>query len=309
MYHLCLLKMASYLFKKIILPLLSLTLFLFGSAFVFADEIITISAEVISTTPPGPAPTGNTGLGDLIKIPNTAVRFSGHAYPDAIVTILKEGKEKISILADAKGYFSITFEEAYDASVVYTLFAKDPQGNKSVLLNYPIAVYEGYLTHLSGIRFAPTIKLNKLESSTLDSITLFGYALPKENIEIIVEATTLNKDKKLFTVMSNEKGLYKTTFPLLGFFKGEYSVYVRYQGDKRISKLVKFIVGEKDVLNTDQNSNIPGDCNFDSKIDLVDFSVLAFWYKKPNPPICLDTNKDKVINLVDFSILAFYWTG
>ncbi len=86
-------------------------------------------------------------------------------------------------------------------------------------------------------------------------------------------------------------------------------MYIRYVDDARNSKLVKFVIGELNVPNTDIVENIPGDCNYDRLINLVDFSVLAFWYGKDNPPACVDTNRDNKIDLIDFSILAFWWTG
>ncbi len=68
-----------------------------------------------------------------------------------------------------------------------------------------------------------------------------------------------------------------------------------------------------------QNENIPteppgecstkGDINKDCKVDLVDFSIVAFWFKKANPPVRVDLNNDKKVDLVDLSIMAFYWTG
>lgn len=51
------------------------------------------------------------------------------------------------------------------------------------------------------------------------------------------------------------------------------------------------------------------DINSDHKVNLVDFSIAAYWYKRSSPPESVDLNGDKIINLVDFSIMAFYWTG
>jgi Bacterial Ig domain len=53
-----------------------------------------------------------------------------------------------------------------------------------------------------------------------------------------------------------------------------------------------------------------GDYNKDGRIDLVDFSILTFWYKAPTgAPGNIDLNGDRILDLVDFSILAFNWTG
>ena len=52
-----------------------------------------------------------------------------------------------------------------------------------------------------------------------------------------------------------------------------------------------------------------GDVNADCKVNLVDFSIVAYWYGRTNPPKTVDINGDGKINLVDFSIMAYNWTG
>ncbi len=264
------------------------------------SEDVSVTAIVSGGSTPG-----GGGGGGAVVIPKTTVRFSGYAYPNARVTVLEEGSIKSTILADNDGVFSVTFEEKFDKNILYSLYAKDVNGQRSILLNYPIIVYEGYLTHLSGIRFAPTIVTDKGEVKVGDYLTVSGYALPGKDLEMIVNGVV----NKTYFLSSKNSGEYKITFPLLGLPKGEYTVHVKYQDDTRISKLVRFVVGENNVPTTEVEANIPGDCNADSIINLVDFSVLAFWYKKPNPPVCVDVNKDKIVDLIDFSILAYYWTG
>lgn len=268
-------------------------------------ETVTISAEVSGTTPPPPE---GGGGGGGVSIPETAVRFSGEAYPRAKVSVLKEGNLAGAMLADQFGKFSITLEEQYDSTILYTLFAHDPAGEKSLLINYPLVIYSGYLTHLSGIRFAPTILSDLAQVKEGEYLTLSGFSLPGKNLEAVVSGEG-EFQKKIFTLLSRADGYYKIVLPLLDFPKGEYAAHVNYFEDKRISKLIKFIIGNVNIPSLELVKNIPGDCNADNIINLVDFSVLAFWYGKNNPPRCVDTNNDNKIDLVDFSILAFWWTG
>ena len=298
--------MANDFLKKIaILAILSLFAGI-GAPIAFAQvtETVTISAEVSGTTPP-PAEGGGGGG---VSIPKTAVRFSGEAYPGATVSILKSGNLATTVLADSLGKFSATLEEQYDNTILYTLFAHDVAGEKSVLINYPIAVYSGYLTHLSGIRFAPTILSDLAQVKQGEYLTLSGYSLPSRNLETVVSGES-EAQKKTYTLSSGQDGSYKIVLPLLDSPRGEYTAYVNYLADARISKLVKFTIGGVNIPSSELVKNIPGDCNADNVINLVDFSVLAFWYGKENPPRCVDTNNDGIINLVDFSILAFWWTG
>jgi hypothetical protein len=56
--------------------------------------------------------------------------------------------------------------------------------------------------------------------------------------------------------------------------------------------------------------NHPPDVNHDTRINLVDFSIMAFWWRRAVlPDNANDLNCDNVVNLADFSILAYHWTG
>ena len=56
------------------------------------------------------------------------------------------------------------------------------------------------------------------------------------------------------------------------------------------------------------------DLTDDCRVDLIDFSIAEFWYKKSLSELLLIQEKvqlsgDGIINLVDLSIMGFYWTG
>lgn len=273
---------------------------------IIETETVTITANVggvvINNNPTDP--NGAVNLTPLL-IPQTAVRFSGYAYPDALVSISKQGIFALSVYADSTGYFTATLEEEYDSTILYSVIARDVLGNRSLLLNYPIAIQVGYLTHLSGILFAPTIVLDKRETVLNGDIAISGYALPNREVEILINGEV----EKVFSKQTNNDGTYKYVLNLSGLPKGEYTVSIKYKGDERQSKLVKFIIGDKILLNEEIVEVLQGDCNRDGVINLIDFSVLAFWYKKPNPPICVDVKRDNIVDLIDFSILAYFWTG
>ncbi len=266
-------------------------------------ETITVSATVEGTVV-SPSPETNSGG---INLPRTSIQFSGEAYPGATVVIFKNGQIIATAKGDKNGFFSVTIEEKYDSAALYGLYARDLANNKSLLLNYPLIIYSGYLTHISGIRFAPTITLDKIQVSVGDYLTIAGYALPKKELQIVIEDK--NKKSTIFTLNARDTGRYNITLPLMNLSKGNYFTYVKYTGDTRISKLVEFIIGDTNMESTDITLNIPGDCNADGVINLTDFSVLAFWYKKQNSPICVDINKDGIVDLIDFSILAYYWNA
>jgi hypothetical protein len=71
-----------------------------------------------------------------------------------------------------------------------------------------------------------------------------------------------------------------------------------------------FVVGDENVAApTASTTPAKGDLSGDGRVNLIDFSIMAYWYGKPNPPAAEDLNGDGKIDLTDFSIMAFYWTG
>ena len=82
---------------------------------------------------------------------------------------------------------------------------------------------------------------------------------------------------------------------------------------------IAFRVGDKDILAGKLPSifapaapvcNKNGDINNDKKVNIVDFSIMLYFWKQSNPSnSCADINKDGIVNLFDFSVMLFWWTG
>lgn len=288
---------SKILFLLILFLLLPKSLF---SQTITVNEAVSVSARV------GLDIVVESGPNGAVLLPQTAVRFGGRAYPNAQVVLLKDGTEVSRVVANTDAYFTITLPEKFEGTALYSLYARDLHNNKSLFLNFPLKIKEGFMTFLEGVLFAPTIFSNKIESKVGDFVELSGYAIPNGNMEITIKG---NIDQKVFSLSSKKDGTYNIGLPLSDLPKGDYIIYINYKNDARNSKLIKLKIGDKNVFNGENIPEIPGDCNKDSIINLVDFSVLAFWYGKTNPPVCVDTNRDGRINLTDFSILAFYWTG
>ncbi len=66
---------------------------------------------------------------------------------------------------------------------------------------------------------------------------------------------------------------------------------------------------EPDEELPEEECGLSGDLNGDCKVNIIDFSILAYWYKRPKPPTAFDLKPDKKIDLADFGILASQWTG
>lgn len=254
-----------------------------------------INPTVVTEGPAGP-----------VLLPQTAVQFRGRAYPYSEVFLLRDGVFISSVFADPDSFFNINIPEDEGGSNMYTLYAVDKNNTKSLFLNFPTRIKEGYLNFINNILFAPTIVSDKNEVASDGFVNVSGYAYPNASLEIVIKNNTYSKT---FNLSSKKDGTYSINLPLNSIPKGDYNLFVKYQNDTRFSKLLKLIISNKNILNDKKVEYLPGDCNKDNIINLIDFSVLAFWYKKDNPPLCVDTNKDNFIDLVDFSILAYYWNS
>ncbi len=80
-------------------------------------------------------------------------------------------------------------------------------------------------------------------------------------------------------------------------------------------KSVGFTVGDQNVIKPPSEAcPARADLNGDCKVNLIDFSIAAFWYRRELSEQfkiieVANLNGDGTINLTDFSIMAFYWTG
>jgi len=294
-----------FVFKKYIsFPLLLIAIFFISFQDFAFSQTITQTKNVSVSAQVGSLPVidaGGGGGGGVINY-QSGVRFSGVAYPNGTV-IVQKGLEKIvSVKTDITGAFNILVGETNPS--LFTIFALDSVGRQSTLLNFPTVFYNGYLTDITGIKFAPTIVTDKIAVKNGDFLSIEGGAIQNSNIEIVIKGTTDIK----FSLVSDNLGNYKITVPI-NVPNGEYIVMSRYAGDARSSRAIRISIGVANIFESEVQNNVPGDCNFDQHVTLSDFSILAYWFGKDNPPKCVDTNNDGVIDLIDFSILAFYWNG
>lgn len=287
-------RIISYAFLGLLL------IFCFSTREVIA---ITQSSTVSIGATVGSVPTleggggGGAGTGS-----ESGVKFSGVAYPGAVVVVQKGTVVLVRTTADSIGAFTVMVSEAADQ--LFTLVATDADGRRSVPLNFPTVFYSGRLTDISGIRFAPTIATDKLSVKQGDYLTISGMAVPLLPLQV----TLRGGESRTFTLTASASGRYSMTVPLMVSL-GNYILTTGYDDDARTSKAVSVIVGAENIYQVEATTNIPGDYNLDQKVTILDFSVLAYWFGRKNPPVTVDINKDGSISLVDFSIMAFYWNG
>ncbi len=241
--------------------------------------------------------------------PVTSVIFSGRAYPNSAVTLLKDAQIAATTVAGADANFKITLAGLSAGSYIFSVYSEDKKGNRSSLLSFPISLTIGATTQVSGIFITPTIAVDKSQAKHGENIAIFGQSVPNSEITISV-----NSDEEFFNkTKADAGGVYLYNFDTTPLEIGQHLTKSKAVLGGEISsfgRAVSFAVGEKNVAAEGEKKAIEKkDLNNDNRVNLIDFSIMAYWYKRPSPPPKVDLNSDGKVNLVDLSIMAYYWTG
>jgi hypothetical protein len=235
------------------------------------------------------------------------VVFAGLAYPENRVTLLKDAQVAATTVAGPDARFQISLNGLSSGSYVFSLYGEDSRGRRSNLFTFPITVTEGAVTTISGIFIAPTIDVDKSVVKRGDNITILGQSAPNAQVTISVHSD----EESFVTAQADSHGAYVKQFDTTPLDIGDHITKAKASSSEQLSafgQAVGFKVGTKNVGKEsicENKADLTGDC----KVNLIDFSILAFWYQRANPPVPLDLNGDGKVNIVDFSIMAYYWTG
>jgi hypothetical protein len=259
--------------------------------------------------PPPPAPSG--GGGSFNAIPVTSMSISGHAYPGNSVTLLKDSQIVVSTITGPDADFKLTLSDLAPGNYVFSVFGTDSKGNQSALYSFPISLTQGAIAQVSGVFLSPTISLNKSEYVKGDTVAILGQSSPGSKVTIYINSET----ERSVNINADKTGAYLYNFDSGLLELGAHTAKAKAATGTEISalsKVVSFAVVDKPKLPDNSvrcETSRKGDFNCDKKINLIDFSILAYWYGRKGWPAHLDLNKNGKIDLSDFSIMVYHWTG
>lgn len=270
----------------------------------------TAPTVTVTPSPSGGGSGGGGGSGQTI----TGVTFSGRAYPLSKVTILKDGQLAITTIAGPDAIFSLTLSGLSSGSYNFSVYGEDSQSRRSTLFTFPIAITAGANTTVGGIFIAPTISVDKTQVKQGDNLAIFGQSAPGSEVTIAVNSQV----EQFAKTESDKDGAYLYNLDTVPLEIGAHITKSKATLAGKISPFgnaVGFTVGEKTVLNRPEKlaeAAEKSDFNTDNRVNLIDFSILSFWYNRPLIAVVkstVDLNHDGKVNLTDFSIMAFHWTG
>lgn len=239
-----------------------------------------------------------------------SVVFKGIAYPGSIVTLIKNGSIAAEVPASPDGTFEIRLRNLSGGTYSFGIRAEDSQRLRSTLDVYTVYIGNGVTTIVDGLFVPPTISTDKIEVKYGDPVILFGKSAPGASLTISIHSPV----EIVKRTKSNSSGawLYKLDSSELGM--GDHTSKTRASTDTDLSLYsdeVSFKVGTTNKDRPAAASVVTNKCdlNSDSRVNILDFSIMAFWYKRLGFPAKVDLNSDKRIDIQDLSILAYCWTG
>jgi cysteine-rich repeat protein len=243
---------------------------------------------------------GSRDLGD------TLISIAGRAYPSRTINFLLDTESVGSVRSDSGGNFEFS-TEASPGTATLGIWASDSQGTRSITLNNTFDVTQGAITNVNGIILPPTIRVGNQNIDPGELITLSGQSVPNSTVEII-----FNDESIVETVSAGANGAWSLNFSTSRLSIAEHTVRAKtITGTPPLTTESSFSTSLQLFVGVDGQITQPSDLNRDGSINLIDFSILIFWWQTnggdSSPPA--DINGNGRVSLEDFSILLFNWTG
>lgn len=272
-----------------------------------ADPGCTDANDNDETDTPVPTPT-STGtisggrVSRLLEQVASRVVFVGLAHPGGEVVLLQDGVLVAKVNADEDASFSITRRNVTPGRYLFTVYGVDTNDLRSGILSFTVNIVTSFRTDITDIFVPPTIRL--LDESVSEVTRISGQTAPNANVTVVGFAG--GEEVTRIAITSNDSGRYigTLTSSALGIEDVAIKSFAAVAAlASPFGRAASFVPDSSEVLP------IRGDLNGDRRVSLVDFSMIAFWFRRSSPPSQFDLDGNGVVDLVDLSIMVFNWTG
>lgn len=244
--------------------------------------------------------------GSSQELGDTQVNITGQAYPNTTLNFILDTENVGTVRTGGDGSFEF-LTAASPGTATLGVWAQDDQGTRSITFNTTFDVTQAAVTNVNSVFLPPTLAVSEQNPDPGEVVTLSGQAVPDETVELHIGP---GDEVQSATAGSNGRWSIELDTDTLG--AAEYTLRAKsvlgsgnLATDSAFSRSLQLFVG------VDGTPVTSADLNRDGGVDLIDFSILIFWWQTDggdsDPPA--DINADGVVSLADFSILLFNWTG
>lgn len=247
---------------------------------------------------------GRSGGSDR-ELGDTVLNVSGIAYPGQRIQFLIDTENVGTVSADGDGEFEFATDVS-PGTLTLGIWANDSNNVRSITLNNTFDVTQGAVTNIDGIILPPSIAVSSQNVDPGAVVTVSGQAIPDATIEIEV-------DNRLFgTAQSAGNGRWSFQLNTSQLSVAQHTIRARsVTGNPPLTTRSNYSSVLQLFVGVEGSASTPSDLNRDGSVNLIDFSILIFWWQTSggdsDPPA--DINGNGRVSLEDFSILLFNWTG
>ena len=224
------------------------------------------------------------------------------------MTVLVDGQIARTVTANSVGSYSALIEEIARGAYTFGVYASDDNGERSSTFSTSFTVSGARASLLSNINISPSIVVTPDPAEPGEEVVFSGFALPDATVTIQYGRSD-GTDSQVLTAFSDNDGEWQATLDTTGFARDTYRV--RANAEQVGGRETGFSDYEFFGIGQIADAPLAPDLNRDGFVNLIDFSILLFWWQSnggdSDPPA--DINQDGNVSLTDFSILLFNWTG
>ncbi len=275
-------------------------------ALVFLAVTISSSKLVLAQTSTGAVSISATVVSTTSGPTNPTVSFSGLAAPQATITIKLGATSVATQIATATATFNVALIDQPVGQRSYLISAVDASGAKLAPVTFALDLTAGTNTIITGVFLGPSIAVDKSAVKLGQFLTLSGTTAPSSAVTVAINST----QPVDYRVTAGTDGRWSKLVNSQEIGVGSHTAAAQaVSGGSQVSvssATVSFAVnplGQFDGKKT-------ADLDANGQVNLVDFSILLFYWGQRNPANSrADINGDGVVDVVDFSIMLFQWTG
>ena len=246
------------------------------------------------------------GGGASVNLGDTQISVTGRSVPSQTVHVLLDSREVGTVRTDSTGRFDFA-ANASPGTVSMGFWTLDINKNRSITYTTTFDVTQGAITNVNGVLVPPTLVVNDATINPGDTVVFSGQTVPNTKVEVHIDKST-----KVLTTTSLANGTWTITYQTAGLSAAEHIARARFIiGSGTLTTESSFSTSLQLFVGVDGSAVRPSDLNRDGSINLIDFSILIFWWGSAggNSDPKADINNNGNVGLEDFSILLFNWTG
>lgn len=246
------------------------------------------------------------GGGQAVNLGDTTINVIGRAYPSRTINFLLDTVSIGSVRSDSSGDFEFA-SEASPGTATLGIWTTDSAGNRSITLNNTFDVTQGAITNLNGIVLPPTIEVADQNVDPGAIVNVSGQSVPNATVELHIDDNGVAE-----TVTAAGDGNWLVALDTAQIQIAEHTLRARtVLGTPPLTTRSSFSTSLQLFVGVDGQATQPSDLNRDGLINLIDFSILIFWWQTTggDSSPSADINANGRVGLEDFSILLFNWTG